>query len=131
VYLVYANPGEGTYKCEMDGVWYSSFYVVIIFFFLNGLVGYMMEISMNHWLHMAYFLQIIHVYPLLKLYMPSCLALYIREVGIANGDSEFIYTNFLGNTFDSNALMFYEDSFGVTQSTAKYWYGFERSGYET
>jgi len=120
VFVTYAEPLEGTYKCEMDTLWKVSFYMVIGIAGLNAL-GYFMEITMNYFFQLAYFLQIISLLPLIKVFPPSCLSMYFRDVAIANGDNYYIYTNFLGMTFDKNELI----------PMASFWYGFTRSGYET
>ena len=54
----------------------------------------------------------------MKLYLPSCASLYIKDVSIANGENYVIYSNFLGNTFWDLDLIPYATVF---------WYGFERN----
>ena len=40
-WVLFANPRESDYKCDMDTVWLYSFYTIIIFFGLN-FIGYFM-----------------------------------------------------------------------------------------
>ena len=72
---------------------------------------------MNYFWSMIYFLQIVGLTPLIKLYMPSCAALYIKDINIANGMNYYISSNFLGNTFLASDFNGYNNTF---------WYGFHR-----
>lgn len=36
-WVLYAGPRESDYKCDLDGLWQASFWVLVIFFVLNGL----------------------------------------------------------------------------------------------
>lgn len=74
-----------------------------------------MEMSMNYFWNMAYFLQMVALIPLLKIYLPSCVSLFIKDLSIVNGENYFIFSNFLGNTFDNVSLESREKFF---------WYGF-------
>jgi hypothetical protein len=114
VHVSDASPYEGGYRCEMGTLWDISFYALIFFFLLNA-VGYFMEISMNYFWQCAYFLQIVTLIPLIKLYLPSCVSLYMKDMSIVNGENYWIFTNFLGNTFDNVSLEALDKVF---------WYGF-------
>eukprot|EP00347_Sterkiella_histriomuscorum_P013046 403366220 len=121
VWVMYAGPRESDYKCDLDGLWEASYWVLIIFFVLN-FGAFFFEISMNFFWSLAYFCQIISLFPLIQLYLPSCASLYIKDISIANGEDYNIYTNFLGNTFWDLDLTKYATTF---------WYGFLRQGYDT
>jgi len=55
VHVLFANPRESDYKCEMDNVWLLSYLTVILMFLLN-VKGYFIDMSMNYFWSMAYFL---------------------------------------------------------------------------
>ena len=42
VWVMYGNPRESDYQCELGGLWEAAFWVIIIFFFAN-VAGYFME----------------------------------------------------------------------------------------
>lgn len=60
----------------MDYVWEISYYAVLGMFGVN-FIGYFIDMSMNHFWSMAYFIQIVGLLPLIQVYMPSCASLYI------------------------------------------------------
>jgi hypothetical protein len=78
----------------------------------------LLSVSMNFFWSLCYFLQIVSILPLIQVYIPSCASLYIKDVAIANGDSYYFYSNFLGNTFQDTDLLSYATTF---------WYGFTRN----
>jgi hypothetical protein len=60
--------------------------------------------------------------PLLKIYLPSCVSLFIKDMSMVNGENYWIFSNFLGNTFDNVSLEARDKHF---------WYGFQRQGFNT
>lgn len=63
-FVLFANPRESDYKCEMDEVWTYSFYCICIFFGVNFL-AYFIDMSMNYFWSLCYFLQIVGLLPLI------------------------------------------------------------------
>lgn len=55
VHVMYCNELEGPYKCEMDRAYYWSFYVLLIYGFLN-FTGFFWGITMNYFWSLCYFL---------------------------------------------------------------------------